>query len=194
MLSRPSLTTSYDYEVIASTLVTMDDIGAERELHRIGLPRTPVILAHGPRSGCSNEHHDRRHAEDLTPRCSGARPAGSTALRRTSRRAMESPGLAPRTSSTTFVSRVRAAGRSTRRRRVASGLQSRWPRRLDPVSGTAGPRPSIPSASAKAAVPAKFPSTSVAAAASAGRSRSPPSSMSSSRSATWSPDSSSAAD
>jgi hypothetical protein len=33
----------YNYEVIASTLVNMDDIGAVRELHRIGLPRTPVI-------------------------------------------------------------------------------------------------------------------------------------------------------
>lgn len=33
----------YVYEVIASTLVNMDDIGAERELHRLGLPRTPII-------------------------------------------------------------------------------------------------------------------------------------------------------
>ena len=89
VLSRPSLTTSYDYEVIASTLVTMDDIGAERVLHRIGLPRTPVIFAHGPRSGYYNEHHDRRYAEDLTPRCSGTRPVGSTAMRRTLRRAIK---------------------------------------------------------------------------------------------------------
>lgn len=33
----------YVYEVIASTRVDMDDIGAEREVHRLGLPRTPII-------------------------------------------------------------------------------------------------------------------------------------------------------
>ena len=33
----------YVYEVIAGTLVNMDDIGAEREVHRLGLPRTPII-------------------------------------------------------------------------------------------------------------------------------------------------------
>ncbi|TXL64772.1 FG-GAP-like repeat-containing protein [Zeimonas arvi] len=33
----------YVYEVIASTRVNMEDIGAEREVHRLGLPRTPVI-------------------------------------------------------------------------------------------------------------------------------------------------------
>jgi hypothetical protein len=33
----------YDYEVIASTRVNMDDIGAEREVQQFGLPRTPII-------------------------------------------------------------------------------------------------------------------------------------------------------
>ncbi|MDH3346000.1 MAG: hypothetical protein OEL75_02330, partial [Kiritimatiellaceae bacterium] len=33
----------YTYEVIASTHVNTDDIGADRELQRLGLPRTPVI-------------------------------------------------------------------------------------------------------------------------------------------------------
>lgn len=33
----------YTYEVIASTSVNTDDLGADRELHRIGMPRAPVI-------------------------------------------------------------------------------------------------------------------------------------------------------
>ena len=33
----------YVYEAIASTLVTMDDYGATLEVHRLGLPRTPII-------------------------------------------------------------------------------------------------------------------------------------------------------
>ncbi len=33
----------YVYEVIASTVVALDDLGARRELHRLGLPRTPIL-------------------------------------------------------------------------------------------------------------------------------------------------------
>lgn len=44
----------YNYEVIASTLVNMEDTGADREIQRLGLPRTPVIRM--AEAGYYNDH------------------------------------------------------------------------------------------------------------------------------------------
>ena len=177
----------YNYEVIASTLVTMDDIGAERELHRIGLPRTPVIRMAAV--GYYNEHTT-----------DGAMKIDAEVFQHTLGRldsypdvhgAMRSSPCAAR-SSMMFVSTCPGCWQVDPEAPVASGFNPN--RTVRPGHGAGRASSPIPSASARGAVRAKFPSTSAAAAASAGRSRSQASSMSSSRSATSSPDSSSAAD